>query len=118
MLVVRNVDICLSDKSIAACKLLNLLREDLHNNCVTMSYIGGAASLQRGMVIARDWAELILSGKKTVECKSCTNKYIKGTTIGICVSGTNKVWGEAYVSDIKLLTRRQAASQKWKKQHN
>lgn len=69
------------------------------------------------MVITDKWAKLILAGKKTVEVKSKPNKYALRSTIGIAISGTNRIWGEAFVEDEVFLTRQQARSKQWTEKH-
>lgn len=55
----------------------------------------------KGLIVKHNWADLILSGEKTLELRSTKTK-IRGT-IGIIKSKTGKVFGEVDIVDcVKL----------------
>ena len=78
---------------------------------------GQAATMQRGFIVLREWADLIFQGKKTIELKKQDNQHVKHTTVGICVSGTGMVAGQAYIADVKLLSQEEARSDDWSQKH-
>lgn len=51
----------------------------------------------KGLIIKEHWAELILSGMKTIELRS-SNTKIRGT-IGIIISGTGMIYGTVDLLD-------------------
>lgn len=56
----------------------------------------------KGLIVKPYWADLILSGEKSIELRS-SNTNIRGR-IGIIKSGTKKVYGEADLVDSREIT--------------
>lgn len=51
-----------------------------------------------GLIIKKEWADMILSGEKTIEIRG-SYTTIRGR-IAIIISGTKKIWGTAYLSKV------------------